>query len=110
MAEKQPDGPLPADEQWLAERFDPHRSELRAVAYRMLGSLTEADDAIQDTWIRLSRSSADEIDNLGAWLTTVVGRVCLNMLRTRSRRREDPLAIHMPDPIVLRDRYSDPEQ
>ena len=110
MAEKQPDGPPMADEQWLAERFDQHRSELRAVAYRMLGSLTEADDAIQEAWIRLSRSSADEIDNLGAWLTTVVGRVCLNMLRTRSRRREDSMPIHMPDPIVVGDRYSDPEQ
>jgi RNA polymerase sigma-70 factor (ECF subfamily) len=110
MAEKQPDRDPLADEQWLAERFDQHRSELRAVAYRMLGSLTEADDAIQEVWIRLSRSSADEIGNLGAWLTTVVGRVCLNMLRTRSRRREDSMPIHMPDPIVVGVRGSDPEQ
>ena len=89
--------------EWLAERFEQHRPRLRAVAYRMLGSLTEADDALQDAWIRLSRSNASEIDNLEAWLTTVVGRVALNMLRSRKSRREQPLldAHLLPDPIVV---------
>ena len=72
------------DQDWLAQRFEEHRSRLRAVAYRMLGSLSEADDAVQDTWLRLSRSDADEVENLGGWLTTVVARVCLNMLRSRA--------------------------
>jgi RNA polymerase sigma-70 factor (ECF subfamily) len=86
---------------WLAESFEEHRDRLRAVAYRMLGSLSEADDAVQEAWLRLSRSDADEIDNLGAWLTTVVGRVSLNMLRSRKSRREQPLdAVHVPEPIV----------
>ena len=76
---------------WLAERFEEHRLRLRAVAYRMLGSLSEADDAVQEAWVRLSRSDADEIENLGGWLTTVVGRVSLNMLRSRRTRREEPL-------------------
>jgi len=88
---------------WLAERFQEHRPRLRAVAYRMLGSTSEADDAVQEAWIRLSRSNAGEIDNLEAWLVTVVGRVALNMLRSRKRRREEPLdAQHLPDPIVDR--------
>jgi RNA polymerase sigma-70 factor (ECF subfamily) len=77
----------------LADRFEEHRPRLRAVAYRMLGSLSEADDAVQDTWLRLSKSRTDEVDNLGGWLTTVVARVCLNMLRARNVRREKTVAI-----------------
>ena len=84
----------------LAERFQEHRPRLRAVAYRMLGSTGEADDAVQETWIRLSRSNAGEIENLEAWLVTVVGRVALNMLRARRTRREQPLDVHVPDPVV----------
>ena len=84
----------------LADRFAEHRSRLRAVAYRMLGSLTEADDAVQETWLRLGKSDADEIENLGGWLTTVVSRVCLNMLRSRGVRREVSFGVHVPDPIV----------
>jgi RNA polymerase sigma factor (sigma-70 family) len=95
---------------WLAERFEEHRLRLRAVAYRMLGSLSEADDAVQEAWVRLSRSDADEIENLGGWLTTVVGRVSLNMLRSRRTRREEPLdAVHVPEPIVDRVDGTDPE-
>jgi RNA polymerase sigma factor (sigma-70 family) len=86
--------------EWLAERFAEQRPHLRAVAYRMLGSLSEADDAVQDAWIRLSRADTSEVENLGAWLTTVVARVALNMLRSRSTRREQPLDVHLPDPIV----------
>jgi RNA polymerase sigma factor (sigma-70 family) len=85
---------------WLAERFQEHRPKLRAVAYRMLGSLSEADDAVQEAWLRLSRSDADEIDNLGAWLTTVVARLSLSMLRSRNVRREEPLGVRMPEPVV----------
>jgi RNA polymerase sigma factor (sigma-70 family) len=95
---------------WLAERFEEHRPRLRGVAYRMLGSLSEADDAVQEAWVRLSRSDADEIENLGAWLTTVVGRVSLNMLRSRRTRREQPLdAGHLPEPIIDRADGTDPE-
>jgi RNA polymerase sigma factor (sigma-70 family) len=94
---------------WLAERFQEHRPRLRAVAYRMLGSTSEADDALQEAWIRLSRSNAGEIDNLQAWLVTVVGRVALNMLRSRKRRREEPFVAHLPDPIVDRADGIDPE-
>jgi RNA polymerase sigma factor (sigma-70 family) len=95
---------------WLAQRFQEHRPHLRAVAYRMLGSTTEADDALQEAWIRLSRSNASEIDNLQAWLVTVVGRVALNMLRSRKSRREEPLDAHLlPDPIVDRADGIDPE-
>ena len=95
---------------WLAERFEEHRGRLRAVAYRMLGSVSEADDAVQEAWLRLSRSDADEIENLGAWLTTVVGRVSLNTLRSRRTRREEPLdAVHMPEPIIDRADGTDPE-
>jgi RNA polymerase sigma-70 factor (ECF subfamily) len=94
---------------WLAERFQEHRPRLRAVAYRMLGSTSEADDAVQETWIRLSRSNAGEIDNLEAWLVTVVGRVALNILRSRETRREQPLDGHLPDPIVDRADGVDPE-
>jgi RNA polymerase sigma factor (sigma-70 family) len=96
--------------EWLGERFEEHRGHLRAVAYRMLGSLSEADDAVQEAWIRLSRTDASEVENLGGWLTTVVARVCLNMLRSRTTRREDPLDAHVPDPIVSLDDHADPEQ
>jgi RNA polymerase sigma factor (sigma-70 family) len=95
---------------WLAERFEEHRPRLRAVAYRMLGSLSEADDAVQETWLRLSRSDADQIENLRAWLTTVVGRVSLKMLRSRRTRREEPLdAVHVPEPIIDRADGTHPE-
>src|ERR671919_2987328 len=94
---------------WLAERFQHHRPRLRAVAYRMLGSVSEADDAVQEAWIRLGRSNAGEIDNLEAWLVTVVGRVALNRLRSRKTRREEPLEGHLPDPIVDRADGIDPE-
>jgi RNA polymerase sigma factor (sigma-70 family) len=97
------------EREWLAERFEEHRTHLRAVAYRMLGSVSEADDAVQEAWLRLSRSDAREIENLGGWLTTVVGRVCLNMLRSRRTRREDPLEVHVPEPIVSREDGLDPE-
>ena len=98
------------DQNWLAERFESHRTHLRGVAYRMLGSLTEADDAVQEAWIRLSRTDTDDVDNLRAWLTTVVGRVCLNMLRSRRTRREAPLEAHVADPIVTPEAGIDPEQ
>jgi len=88
------------ENEWLANRFEEHRPHLRAVAYRMLGSLTEADDAVQDTWLRLSRSGADGVENLGGWLTTIVARVCLNMLRSRTTRREEALGVHLPDPVI----------
>jgi RNA polymerase sigma factor (sigma-70 family) len=94
---------------WLAQRFEEHRPRLRAVAYRMLGSLSEADDAVQESWIRLSRTDASSVENLGAWLTTVVGRVSLNMLRARRVRREEPLGPHLPDPVVDRPDGIDPE-
>jgi RNA polymerase sigma-70 factor, ECF subfamily len=94
---------------WLAERFQANRPRLRAVAYRMLGSTSEADDAVQETWLRLSRSNTGEIDNLEAWLVTVVGRVALNMLRSRRTRREVPIEAHLPDPIVDRADGIDPE-
>src|ERR671916_803588 len=94
---------------WLAQRFREHRPHLRAVAYRILGSTSEADDAVQEAWIRLSRSNAAEIDNLQAWFVTVVGRVALNMLRSRKRRGEQPLEAHLPDPIVDRAEGIDPE-
>jgi RNA polymerase sigma-70 factor, ECF subfamily len=100
----------PVDERdWLAERFEEHRTHLRAVAYRMLGSLSEADDAVQEAWLRLTRTDASEIENLGGWLTTVVARVSLNMLRSRTVRREQPIGVHMPDPIVDRVDGTDPE-
>jgi RNA polymerase sigma factor (sigma-70 family) len=91
------------EHEWLAERFEEHRTHLRAVAYRMLGSLSEADDAVQESWLRLSRSDASDIENLGGWLTTVVARVCLNMLRSRETRREEPMSAYVPDPIVSRE-------
>jgi RNA polymerase sigma-70 factor (ECF subfamily) len=96
--------------EWLAERFEQHRTRLRRVAYRMLGSLAEADDAVQDAWLRLSHSDAEEIDNLGGWLTTVVARECLHVLRSRRHRREDSYGVHLPDPIIASDGELDPEQ
>ncbi len=98
------------ENEWLAERFEAHRTHLRAVAYRMLGSLTEADDAVQDTWLRLSRSGANEVENLGGWLTTIVARVCLNMLRARHVRRETPVGLHLPDPLISPDGALQPEE
>ena len=86
----------------LAEVFETHRPHVRAVAYRMLGSITEAEDAAQEAWIRLSRTDVSDVDNLRGWLTTVVARVCLDMLRTRASRREAPLDVHVPDPIIAR--------
>jgi RNA polymerase sigma-70 factor (ECF subfamily) len=95
----------------LADRFEEHRTRLRALSYRMLGSVAEADDAVQETWLRLSRSDAGAVDNLGGWLTTVTARVCLNLLRARGTRQEQPLEFHVPDPIVSReDAVADPEQ
>ncbi|MPZ83928.1 MAG: sigma-70 family RNA polymerase sigma factor [Actinophytocola sp.] len=94
---------------WLTERFEKHRSRLRAVAYRMLGSLTDADDAVQEAWLRLNRADTSGVENLAAWLTTVVARVCLNMLRTRESHREEPLDGRLPDP-VSDEGGADPEQ
>jgi RNA polymerase sigma-70 factor (ECF subfamily) len=98
------------ENQWLADRFEEHRARLRAVAYRMLGSLTEADDAVQDAWLRLSRSGAGDVDNLGGWLTTIVARVCLNMRRSRNARREESFGVHLPDPVISRDAELQPEE
>ncbi len=97
------------DQQWLAERFEEHRPRLRAVAYRMLGSLSEADDAVQDAWLRVSRADASEVENLSAWLTTIVARVSLNLLRSRKTRREAPLDVHVPDPVIDPADGTDPE-
>ena len=98
------------DQDWLAERFEANRSHLRGIAFRMLGSVTEADDAVQEAWIRLSRTDTSDVENLRAWLTTVVGRVCLNMLRSRTTRREGSLETHLPDPILSPEAGIDPEQ
>jgi len=94
---------------WLTERFEEQRAHLRAVAYRMLGSISEADDAVQETWLRLSRADTSGVENLGGWLTTVVSRVCLNRLRSRKSRREESLDVYVPDPIVRREDAVDPE-
>jgi len=94
---------------WMAQRFEEHRTGLRAVAYRMLGSLSEADDAVQEAWLRLNRADTGDVENLRAWLTTVVARVSLNMLRARNTRREEPLGVNMPEPIVDRADGVDPE-
>ena len=91
-----------ASDERLADQFEEHRRHLRTVAYRMLGSASEAEDAVQETWIRLGRTDVSDVANLRGWLTTVVSRVCLDMLRTRTSRREDPLDVHLPDPIVTR--------
>src|SRR3954452_3926512 len=97
------------EDDWLAERFEDNRTHLQAVAYRMLGSVSEADDAVQESWLRLSRAGTDDVENLRAWLTTVVARVCLDMLRSRRSRREEPLGPHVPEPIVSREDGLDPE-
>jgi RNA polymerase sigma factor (sigma-70 family) len=98
------------DSEWLAGRFEEHRPYLRAVAYRMLGSLTDADDAVQDAWERVSRAGANEVENLKGWLTRIVARVCLNMLRSRNTRREESLETCVPDPIVSPEGGLDPEE
>jgi RNA polymerase sigma factor (sigma-70 family) len=98
------------EREWLTEQFEANRTHLRAVAYRMLGSVSEADDAVQESWLRLSRADADGIENLRAWLTTVVGRVCLDMLRRRRSRGEVPIGPHVPEPIVSPEAGVDPEQ
>jgi RNA polymerase sigma-70 factor (ECF subfamily) len=98
------------EQAWQLEQFERHRPHLQAVAYRMLGSVSDADDALQEAWLRLSRADTDDVANLGGWLTTVVGRVCLDMLRTRRSRREDYVGSWLPEPIVSIDDESDPEQ
>src|SRR5690242_12832576 len=95
---------------WLAERFEAERSHLRAVAYRMLGSLPEAEDAVQESWLHLSRSDTSSIENLGGWLTTVLARICIDMLRARKSRREDSLDTFVPEPGTFRESEVDPEQ
>ena len=98
------------EQEWLADKFEENRGHLRAVAYRMLGSLHEADDAVQEAWLRLSRSDAGTIENLGGWLTTVVSRVCLDMLRSRSSRKEEALDAQLAEPVAIREGQKDPEQ
>jgi RNA polymerase sigma-70 factor, ECF subfamily len=98
------------EHEWLAERFEANRTHLRAVAYRMLGSLSEADDAVQESWLHLSRSDTSGVENLGGWLTTVVARICLDMLRSRNSRREEPLDASVPRPITSQQGGIDPEQ
>src|SRR3954462_10594657 len=98
------------DNEFLADQFEEHRKHLEAVAYRMLGSVSEADDAVQEAWIRLSRADTSDVENLGGWLTTVVARVSLDTLRSRKSRHEEPLAAHVPDPIVTREGATDPAQ
>jgi RNA polymerase sigma factor (sigma-70 family) len=95
---------------FLAEGFERNRPRLRAVAYRMLGSLAEADDAVQEAWLRFSQADSDDVDNLGAWLTTIVARISLNMLRSRNTRREEPLDVHVPDPVISRADGTNPEE
>jgi RNA polymerase sigma-70 factor (ECF subfamily) len=98
------------DEEFWTAQFAEHRPRLRAVAYRMLGSFAEADDAVQESWLRISRASGADVDNVGGWLTTVVSRQCLNMLRARANRREDPLEVRVPDPIVESGDGADPAE
>jgi RNA polymerase sigma-70 factor (ECF subfamily) len=98
------------DEEFWAARFEEHRPRLRAVAYRMLGSFTEAEDAVQEAWLRVSRASGDDVQNVGGWLTTIVSRQCLNMLRSRATRREDPLDVRVPDPVVESGEGVDPAE
>jgi RNA polymerase sigma-70 factor (ECF subfamily) len=98
-----------AQDEWLAHQFEKHREHLRSVAYRLLGSLSEADDAVQETWLRVSKAGADDVENLGGWLTTITGRICLNMLRARRSRREQPIDVHLPDPVVSPDDQLQPE-
>src|SRR5947207_3458125 len=97
------------EHEWLTDQFEAYRTHLRAVAYRMVGSMSAADDAVQESWLRLSRSDTNGVENLGGWLTTVVARVCLDMLRTRESRHEEPLDEHVLDPIVSREDGIDPE-
>src|SRR5215472_3928135 len=98
-----------AESDWLAERFEQDRTRLRAVAYRMLGSFAEAEDAVQEAWLRASKSDASSVDNVGAWLTTIVARVCLNALRSRRARREEPMGVHVPDPVISHANGTSPE-
>jgi RNA polymerase sigma-70 factor (ECF subfamily) len=98
------------EQRWLAERFEEHRARLQAVAYRMLGSFGEAEDAVSDTWVRVSRAGTDEVENLGGWLTTIVARICLNMLRARNLRRERLLDVYVPDPVLSPESASDPAE
>jgi len=98
------------EKDFLADRFEEHRPRLRAVAYRMLGSTSEADDAVQDAWLRLSRAGASDVENLGGWLTTVVARVCLNMLRSRNTRREESVGVHIPDPVISHEHVTQPDE
>src|SRR5436189_943233 len=98
------------DRGWLATRFEENRTHLKAVAYRMLGSVSEAEDAVQDAWLRLSRSDTSGVENLDGWLTTVVARVCLDMLRSRKARREEPLLADAPGPVASGEDAADPEQ
>ena len=98
-----------AEPDWLVEGFEKNRTRLRAVAYRMLGSFAEADDAVQEAWLRLSRSDASGVENLRGWLTTIVARVCLNVLRSRNTRREEPMGVHVPDPVISRADGTNPE-
>jgi RNA polymerase sigma factor (sigma-70 family) len=98
------------EKEFLADRFEEHRPRLRAVAYRMLGSTSEADDAVQDAWLRLSRAGAGDVENLGGWLTTVVARVCLNMLRSRNASREESVGVHIPDPIISHVHVTQPDE
>lgn len=100
---------MDADDQ-LEQRFEEHRAHLRSVAYRMLGSLSDADDAVQEAWLRARRADASEVENLGGWLTTITARVCLNQLRARGRRREDPFEVHVSDPVITSADAVDPEQ
>ena len=97
------------EDEWLAERFEEHRPHLRTVAYRMLGSVSESDDAVQEAWLRLARIDSAEVGNLGGWLTTVVGRVCLDMLRARRARREEYIGSWLPEPVVTLDDSASPE-
>ena len=102
MSRPTPDAPLGdrSDAAWLADRFEDHRAHLRAVAFRMLGSIPEADDAVQDAWLRVARAGATDVENLGGWLTTIVARIALDRLRTRASQREDPAGVHLPDFVV----------
>lgn len=95
---------------WLAERFEERRPRLKAIAYRMLGSLAEAEEAVQDAWLRISRAGDEGVDNFDGWLTTIIGRVCLNLLRARRLRQSEQSDVHLPDPIVARAEDQDPER
>src|SRR3954466_915272 len=98
------------EKNFLAEKFEANRAHLRAVAYRMLGSRSDVDDAVQEAWLRLSRAGAGDVENLSGWLTTVVARVCLNMLRSRNTRREESIGVHIPDPIISHEHVTQPDE